>query len=872
MAFETGHLLLRSRSGAGERSGFDGPLALVLGCALIGVLFAAAPGYSQEDEVDPFAGIEEMVVLGNSSAALLSPTSTSAVAFDTADLEAYGVEDLGDIAAFVPNLEISSQNATNASFFIRGVGLQDFGANASSAVPIIQDGIVRDPSATQLVGLFDIGGLTVLRGPQGSGNYRNASAGAILVQTAKPQTEFSGYATVTAASIYSNDAVDAARYDVETAVTGAVYEDIVSVRLSARYSREDPFFENGCANRTPTQGRPAAAFLNDANAQICTSVTRANVFGNVVGRDGEQLLTGQSSRVLPFLDKTIGEVDDYGFRGQLRIQPPDTTLDLIFRAEISNLNRDSTVGSHVGTGGGYLGSSDSAGYRDTEVTLRNDQLLAEGLTALEARNALAREIFRRPLDSKPYSGSFDTPGRTLVETTTLSLGGTMEFDQFDFEGNAGYIDYRKSEGRDTDLSPNQVFPSSGDDQAWEVYVDLAFSGDSIVDTPVAWGVGGYTLLENVEARLLQTLPNGFVRENKFDQEIYSFGIFADLEYEFLEAFTLAAGLRYNWEQKRFEVQDVNQVGIVTTVEASENQLTWDAVTGFGEIRYDFTEEIGTYLKYTRGFKAGHFNPSQPEEAEVPGSGFADPEKIDSIEWGLEFAGWEGRVSGNAALFYYNYENYQVFRLTTAPTGVFREIQNAKSARNLGAEFEITLLPLEGLVPEAIEGLRLNFRGGWLDTEFLEFTNVESRTFAGFQASVTIDNTGNPLISAPNLQASLSVVWPLIVERVGTITPQYDLSWSDDVPFDPNRGRGQVNSRGESLYPPYQIGNRAYTIHNVRLSYEPPGQNEIRVSGWCRNVTDERYTDFSTDLTAFASVQLHYVADPRTCGADVRFAW
>jgi outer membrane receptor protein involved in Fe transport len=670
----------------------------------------------------------------------------------------------------------------------------------------------------------------------------------------------------------SPDATDAARYDVETAVTTAVYEDIVSARLSARYSSQNPYVENRCANRIPIEGRASAGFVDDAQAQICDTITSVDALGRLRGVDGERLLRGQSSRVFPFLDKTLGEVEDYGIRGQLRIQPPETSLDLTFRGEFSNLNRDSTVGQHVGTGRQSLGDPDSLGFRDSEVTLRQQQLEDLGLSRDEARDGIAREIFRRPLDSRPYSGSYDSPGRTLVETIAVSMSAIMEFDEFDTEFNVGYLDYRKSEGRDTDLSPNRLFPATGDDQAWEVYSDLAFTGESIGDLPVVWGAGGYTLLENVEAKLVQTLPNSFVRENKFDQEIYSFGVYADVEYEFLEGFTLAGGLRYNWERKQFEVQDTNIAALFSFTVGSENQLTWDDVTGFGEIRYDFTEEIGTYVKYTRGFKAGHFNPSRPEDAEIPDSGFADPESIDAYEWGLDFAGWEGRVSGNAALFFYNYKNYQVFRLTTTPQGVFREIQNARKARNLGAEIEITLLPLEGIAPEAIEGLRLNFRGGWLDTEFLEFTNVEARTLAGFQSSVVIDNTGNPLISAPSLQASLTVTWPIQTDRIGRITPQYDLSWSDDVPFDPNRGRGQVTGRGASLYPPFQIGNRAYTIHNVRLTYEPPGESGMRISGWCRNVTDERYTDFSVDLTNFAGLQLHYVADPRTCGADVRFFW
>lgn len=880
MSGEFGHLRFEEGMGLeslGTRNPFRPERILRLTClagwiSLI-LCTATVPGFAQQgEEVDPFAGIEEMVVLGSPSAALLAPQSTSAIAFGSSELEAYGVEDLGDIAAFVPNLEISSQNATNASFFIRGVGLQDFGANASSAVPIIQDGVVRNPSASQLVGLYDIGGLTVLRGPQGSGNYRNSSAGAIIVSTAKPENDFSGYATTTLASIVSPDAYDAGRYDVEGAITGAVYEDIVSVRLSARYSHEKAFVKNGCSNRVPLEGRPAAAFVSDADAQLCESILAADFFGRVTGLDGELLLTGQTSETLPFLDKRLGDVDDYGFRAQLRIQPPDTTLDITLRGEISNLNRDSTVGQHVGTVRGALGDPDARGYRDPEVTRRVQELEAMGLGRDEVRSVVAREIKRRPLDSEPYSGSYDSPGRTLVETTSISMTALAEFDQFDTEFNVGYIDYRKSESRDTDLSPNRSFPSEGNDQAWEVYIDFTLSGDSIGDSPVTWGAGAYTLLENVEAFQLQLLPAGTERENKFDQEIYSFGVFLDAEYEFLEAFTLAAGVRYNWEQKQFEVEDTNRTGFFSRTEGSENQLTWDSPTGFAELRYDFTEEIGTYLKYTRGFKAGHFNPSRPDDAEVPGSGFADPETIDSIEWGLDFSGWEGRISGNAALFYYNYKNYQVFRLTTTPVGVFREIQNAKSARNLGAELEINLRPLEGIAPEAIEGLTVNFRGGWLETEFLEFTNVEARELAGFQSSVVIDNTGNPLISAPNLQLSLTVSWPLQLDRIGRITPQYDLSWTDDVPFDPNRGRGQINGRGESLYSPYQIGNRAYALHNVRLTYEPPGEAGIRVSGWCRNVDDQRYTDFSVDLTNFAGQQLHYVGEPRTCGADVRFSW
>ena len=882
MWFGTVQLPEDERSGLGNPSRSRRVLGRTSLFVWILVLAHAGPGTAQDDEVDPFAGVEEMVITGSNTASLLAPDSTSAVTFSTDLLEAYGVEDISDIAAFVPNLEIRSQNATNASFFVRGVGLQDFGANASSAVPIIQDGIIRNPSVTQLVGLYDVAGLSVLRGPQGSGNFRNASAGAILVQSAKPQTEYSSFVQISLSQIVSNDAIDAPRYNVEAAITSAIYEDIVSVRFSARYSHENPFVENRCANRIPLAGRVTAGHGNDSAAQICATVFDVDGAGRPVGLDGEAVFPDvrggsfAASQVLPYLDKRIGEVDDYGFRAQIRIQPPDSTLDLIFRGEISNLNRDSTVGSHLGSGGGQLGRTDLAGFRDGEVILREQQLLALGLTQDQANASLARELFEDGFDSRPYSGSFDTPGRTLVETLTLSTTASMDFDQFSAELNAGFIDYRKSEGRDTDLSPNKLFPSRGDDQAWEVYVDFDLSGESIADRPIAWDVGAYTLLENVEARGLQFNPFGSFRVNKFDQEIYSFGAYANLEYELLEAFTISGGARYNWERKQFEVQDTrifeSRFGTFITTEGSENQLTWDAFTGFAQVRYDFTEDIGSYFRYSRGFKAGHFNPSQPDKAKVPGRGFADPEQIDAFEWGIDFAGFGGRLTGNAALFYYNYKNYQVFRLSSTFRGVFRELQNAKKARNLGAEIELTIRPLEGFVPETIEGLSINLRGGWLETEFLEFTNVEQRDVAGNSLSVTIDNTGNPLINAAQLQLTLSLTWPLLLERFGTLTPQYNFTWTDDTPFDPNRGRGQIDLFSNSDFRPYTIGNRAYAIHNVRLSYEPPGDSKIRVSGWCRNVTDERFNNFAVDLSTFAQIQLHYPADPRLCGADVRVSW
>ncbi len=498
-----------------------------------------------------------------------------------------------------------------------------------------------------------------------------------------------------------------------------------------------------------------------------------------------------------------------------------------------------------------------------------------------SRRELARELYKNPLDQNPYRGDVDRPGRTILDTHVASMTGVIDLDDIDIKMQAGFVDYKKSEGSDTDLSPNIQFPSRSNDQAWEIYGDLKVSGEAIGDLPLEWATGLYGMHEQVEATNIQSVFDD-LRTNKFQQEIYSWGVFAEGRYEFLEAFTLAAGMRYNWERKDFEVDAAVQslapppFGLTENLirtNGSRNQRTWDAFTGFAEIRFDFTEDVATYMKYSRGFKAGHFNPSRASEAKNPSQGFADPEQIDAFEWGLEFVGWAGRVNGLANIFYYNYKNYQVFRLTTeGPTGVFRTIRNADKARNYGAELELNVRPLEGFVPEEIEGLQVRFLAGWLVTNYIEFTNSENRIAAGQGIGVSIDYSGNPLISAPTLQFTTTFVWPLDLHELGTITPQYDFTWTDDTPFDPNRGRGEVDLFGESRFRPYLVGNRAYTLHNVRLTWEPAGDSGLKIAGWCRNVTDERYKTFSVDISTFNDQSLNYVADPRVCGGEASFSW
>ena len=141
--------------------------------------------------------IEEIRITGEQGGMLVKDDTVSVISFDPGVLQVEGIRDIRDLSNFTPSLEIKSAfAASNPTIYIRGVGLDDFNANAASAVAIYQDGVYMQSPAGQLFQFYDVENVEVLRGPQGP-LYRNASAGAILLRSRRPEDEFSGSVTTT---------------------------------------------------------------------------------------------------------------------------------------------------------------------------------------------------------------------------------------------------------------------------------------------------------------------------------------------------------------------------------------------------------------------------------------------------------------------------------------------------------------------------------------------------------------------------------------------------------------------------------------------------------------------------------------------------
>jgi len=117
-------------------------------------------------------------------------------ALDDAFLVRHDVQTIEDLGAFVPNLyTTNSVNYGAAPISIRGIGGANGGGNFFNDEPVAVyfDEMYIGRLSFSTGDLIDIESIQVLRGPQGSLFGRNATAGALLVQPARPTAEPEGY-------------------------------------------------------------------------------------------------------------------------------------------------------------------------------------------------------------------------------------------------------------------------------------------------------------------------------------------------------------------------------------------------------------------------------------------------------------------------------------------------------------------------------------------------------------------------------------------------------------------------------------------------------------------------------------------------------
>ncbi len=822
---------------------------------------------------DPYEGVEEMIVEEEGGMPAFFHDTISAVAFDSDYLAAIGAEDLADVSTFTPNLEIRTPfAASNPTLFIRGVGLRDFNANSNSSVAVYNDEIHMNSPAAQLAQLFDVERIEVLRGPQATRYARNASAGTIRVLARKP----TGVRSMSGSATYGRFH----QLDLNVAIENVIVEDRLTVRAAAKWSQRKGTTKNRCADADYIE-RPLARESNGANEQ---TILNALIFGsNVTCFD---LLNTDPMSSPPGKGWTRGEV------APVKEWVNDTknwAARTIFRFEHEFLDMDWQLNLHGGQNRGdarqfqvlaaiqrltetrpgpAVGSRDQAGYLDPDNRMWRNRNSFVPITS--------------PFQGNPYEGDYDDVEKEKIDLFGSNLVGEMTFGRYKLTTITGYEWNRRDTTLNLDGSPLPGITPDLDNTATQLSQELRLDHDGAHG--LDWQLGGMLLYESLEVRNRFTF--GLVTP-EISQDYTYFTRYAalwyDLSYSPTETFELKGGVRLNYEDKELNLtfnrariafgtglrlpitfprnhpqagQPIPPRSAAAAARAwgwaGELVATWSPAT-----------DVSFYVRYARGWKGPHINgavlnPIAPTSDASRLTEPADPETVDSIEAGVKAIFLGERVKLSAALFYYDYQDLQVFQLrNSGGNAPVPELINANDADVLGVEAEIDLRPFEGWAPPIFEGLWIRLTFAWLDSKYTDFVNVfevQNFDFEPVVRTVIQDLTGNRLINSPEKAFIGFVAWP-VGGSWGSLTPRFDWSFKDEVFF---TAENTEYVQQDPLW-----------LLNLRLTYRDPSER-IELSGWIENLTDQAYTVDAFNLARLRWSVLHAIGDPRTYGITLAF--
>jgi iron complex outermembrane receptor protein len=463
-----------------------------------------------------------------------------------------------------------------------------------------------------------------------------------------------------------------------------------------------------------------------------------------------------------------------------------------------------------------------------------------------------------PLDGMGYAdtdhnldaGDYDIQGEEAVEVFGASLLARLDLDGMALTSITAYEKVDRDTLEDTDASPNNVLTSVYEDKPrqWSEELRAQSNGDG----RLKWIAGAFYFHDELSTAssydLLRALrpffetpenPTGFSPENNIGLLLYPYtqttestAVFGQADYQISDAMTLTAGLRYTADHIDFKYSSFfDEQGFIVPLIDMKDSKSFSDLSGRLALSYETSEETMLYASISKGYNGGGY------------AGFAattdvqlkpfDPENLYAYEIGFKSELMERRVRLNAAAFYYDYQDLQVFIYDTSTGIPIQHKVNAGSGSIYGMEAELTVKPTSQI--DAFVGVSL------LNSEYHDFADGLGNDFSG-----------NDLVNAPGTAITAGATYTQPLGDSGSLSALVYGSYQSQVYFTPANDR---------LY-----GQDAVTLLNARLAWAPANE-AYEVALWGKNLTDERWVNFIAPIITMD--QLNY-NDPRTYGVEFRY--
>ncbi|MEM7327480.1 MAG: TonB-dependent receptor [Pseudomonadota bacterium] len=571
------------------------------------------------------------------------PVSVGAVPAEV--IAKVGANDIADLTVYIPNFELNNSTVL-PNLYVRGLGS---GATHSieQSVGRFVDEVYIGRAAMNLHKLFDVSGVEVLRGPQGTLFGKNTVAGALIVRTANPTNDFDAGVTLTH-GVYSTTG---GYNSVQGFVSGPLMEGVRG-RLAANFGTDDGFYINRLADSGPSGPEREDQDIRlklewDATPNTLVSVKLENSQFDEYGADAAEMIVvgGPPGALAGILAASPGFNTDL-----------DWVIDVDCTDILFDLDGNGTIdGSPIQQGGENFG--DFCALRDQETTtgaFRVDHEFESGtLTWLSAYQEYSFDHQFFGIDMGA-TNAFRATRLEDYEGMSHEVRYTSDLinDKLDFIVGAFY--------EDSDLSRNQ-------------FSDVQF---------FTLGLG----------------PIALRRNEPWTQSTETLAIFGQVRYDLTDQIRVIAGGRYADESKDFVFDRFfNNYGDpntpypatsplgpfdppISNIVGSRNETKFTpALT----IQYRPSDSVNLYATYAQGHKTGGFS----DRIENATADFEfDAETNDTFELGAKNQWFDGALSTNITLFHMEIEGQQLATQIPGAVPSF-SVDNAAQTTSQGVEFD-----------------------------------------------------------------------------------------------------------------------------------------------------------------------------------------
>ncbi|HEU4498210.1 MAG TPA: TonB-dependent receptor, partial [Sphingomicrobium sp.] len=632
-----------------------------------GATAEAAAVDNQDVEVDTAnQDTSEIVVTATRRNEALSdvPLAVSAVTAET--LQNSGANDIRALTQVSPSLLVSSTSSEAGAGVarIRGVGTVGDNPGLESSVAVFIDGVYRSRTGVGLTELGAIDRIEVLRGPQGTLFGRNASAGLISIITAKPKfrTEVGGELTVgnydlRRAEAYATGGLSetiAARIDGVWMKRDGFLEDVISgrdindrdrwmlrgqilfepssdtsIRIVGDYAKRDeeccgapylPAFDyTGTEQPSTIAGieRALGGIISDDTFERETAITPGRTYRSDVKDYG---LSGELVHDFGWAELT--SITAYRYNKYIRGQDADfNNLDILFREDDgSAFNRFKTFTQELRLQGeAFEGKLDwlIGGYYANEKLRVDDNLSYGEDYARYANCIIALNAFAA---SPLIPDSILAPGASPTCFNPLVATGVR--DSLVTAFNAAPIGSAAAGALAGQITTLGAFAALNNPALAPFFPAIPFG----VSPP--FGTSGFSNLATALGFPGLTL-NGQAIDDTWKQTSNNWALFTHNIFDITDSISLTVGARYTHEKKKLsaDLSDTNQICTIFSSSPSlaalqalpcvspsipggfseEDSKSEGKLSGTVVLSFKPTDNILTYLSYSRGYKAGGYN-------------------------------------------------------------------------------------------------------------------------------------------------------------------------------------------------------------------------------------------------------------------------